>query len=389
MAGQYSQRQFFRNTPNKYLQQYFTAKQISIDLDFETVKERDVETISTAFAALLDIEQTQGEADFRMINSLASEAGVKVLVDEALYFEDSAFIEEIANIAGFHAKVLWAFINKPEYWHVATMFLHADNVSASYWKKRNKLPMLADGIENNAIDALSKAISVYFREQESRGKHCKIETYSRNNKEYFFAYPEDYAQSNNEWVSDNLENRATHPAFEIIFVYCEDEQSLDIYPPKIPKAVPALQQLFAKHILHLDSLPDGEIDKRVYELDTVAERDFDFKITEESGIELAVVKSLRLSFKSQSKKRLTLEADTKKSPLAVYDLLAELDLPPYYISQIGVKVLFAANGAKRKATRNFNITYPNSCALNYDGNDLKIREMLVASGIEPHALNKA
>ena len=157
MAGQYSQRQFFRNTPNKYLQQYFTAKQISIDLDFETVKERDVETISTAFAALLDIEQTQGEADFRMINSLASEAGVKVLVDEALYFEDSAFIEEIANIAGFHAKVLWAFINKPEYWHVATMFLHADNVSASYWKKRNKLPMLADGIENNAFDSASMA----------------------------------------------------------------------------------------------------------------------------------------------------------------------------------------------------------------------------------------
>jgi len=49
-------------------------------------------------------------------------------------------------------------------------------------------------------------------------------------------------------------------------------------------------------------------------------------------------------------------------------------------------VLFAANGAKRKTTRRFNITYPNSCALNYDGNDLKIREMLVDSGIEPHGL---
>ena len=101
-----------------------------------------------------------------------------------------------------------------------------------------------------------------------------------------------------------------------------------------------------------------------------------------------MVTHLRLSFKHQSKKRLTLEADTKKSPLAVYDLLAELDVPSYYISQIGVKVIFADNGGKRKVTRRFNITYPNSCALNYDGNDLKIREMLVASGIEPHALDK-
>jgi len=386
VAAQYSPRHFFRNTPNKYLQGYFTAKQINIDVDFDTLKESDVETLFNAFLALPETEQIQAEADFKTIHSLASEAGVQALVDEALYFEDNSFIEEIAAIDGFHSKVLWAFINKPEYWHVATMFLHADNVSASYWKKRNNLPMLADGIEDSAIELLSKAISKYFREKEARGKHCKIEEYSRNNKEYFFAYPEDYAQTNNEWVSNSLQNRATHPAFEIIFVYCADEQSLDIYAPKNTKAVLELQKLFAKHILHLDSLPDGKIDKRVYELDTVAERDFDFQITEESGIDSVVVTHLRLSYKNQTKKRLTLEADTKKSPLAVYDLLAELDLPPYYISQLGVKVLFAANGAKRKTTRRFNITYPNSCALNYDGNDLKIREMLVASGIEPHAL---
>jgi hypothetical protein len=388
MAGQYSPKQFFRNTPNEYLLGYFTAYKINIDVDFYTLKENDVESLFTAFIALPDNEQTQTEADFKTINSLACEAGVQALVDEAHYFEDTVFIDKVAAIDGFHAKVLWAFINKPEYWHAATMFLHADNVSASYWKKRNGLP-LAETIEDSAIDKLSKAISNYFYEKEARGKHCKIEAYSRNNKEYFFAYPEDYAKANIEWISENLENRATHPAFEIIFVYCTDEQSLDIYAPRNSKAVPELQKLFAKHLLHLDCLPDGEIDKRVYELDSVAERDFDFQIATESGIDSVVVTHLRLSFKHQSKKRLTLEADTKKSPLAVYDLLDELDIPPYYISQIGVKVLFTASGSQRKQTRRFNITYPNSCALNYDGNDLKIRAMLVASGIEPHALDKA
>lgn len=323
MAGQYSPRHFFRTTPNQLIQSYFIAKQVNIDLDFDTLKENDVESLFTAFLALPYYEQTQTEADFKTFHSLASEAGVQALVDEALYFQDNAFIEQIAAIEGFHAKVLWAFNNKPEYWHVATMFLHADNVSASYWKKRNSLP-LADVIEDSAIEKLSQAISHYFYEKEARGKHCKIETYSRNNKEYFFAYPEDYAQTNNEWISENLENRAMHPAFEIIFVYCADEQSLDIYAPRNSKAVQELQKLFAKHILHLDSLPDGEIDKRVYELDTVAERDFDFKITSESGIDSVVVTHLRLSFKHQTKKRLTLEADTKKSPLAVYDLLAAL-----------------------------------------------------------------
>lgn len=37
---------------------------------------------------------------------------------------------------------------------------------------------------------------------------------------------------------------------------------------------------------------------------------------------------------------------------------------------------------KRAKIRNFNISYPNSCALNHDGNDLVIRNMLAQSGIE-------
>jgi hypothetical protein len=387
MAAQYSPKQFFRNTPNEYLQGYFNDKQVSISLDFDKIKENDVESLFTAFLALPDNEQTEAEADFRAIHSLSSEAGVKALADEANYFDDNAFIEQIAAIDGFHAKVIWAFINKPEYWRVATKFLHADNVSASYWKKRKGLA-LTDAIEDNAIDQLSTAISAYFYEKEARGKHCKIETYRRNNKDYFFAYPEDYAKANIEWISDNLENRAIHPAFEIIFVYCSDEQSLDIHAPRNTKAIPELQQLFAKHILHLNSLPDGKIDDRVYELDTLSEPDFDFQISPESGIDSVVVTRLRLSFKHQTKKRLTLEADTKNNPLAVYDLLEELDLPAYYISQIGLKVIFAANGSKRQQTKRFNITYPNSCALNHDGNDLKIREMLTASGIDPQSANK-
>ena len=139
MAAQYSPRHFFRNTPNQLLQSYFTAKQINIDVNFYTLKENAVETLFNAFLALPNNEQTQAEADFKTIHSLASEAGVQALVDEAHYFDDKNFIEQIAVIEGFHAKVIWAFINNPEYWHAATMFLHAGNVSASYWKKRNNL----------------------------------------------------------------------------------------------------------------------------------------------------------------------------------------------------------------------------------------------------------
>jgi hypothetical protein len=48
------------------------------------------------------------------------------------------------------------------------MFLHADNVSVSYWKKRNDLPKSPPHVEDEDIAALATAISVLFR-KEGRG----------------------------------------------------------------------------------------------------------------------------------------------------------------------------------------------------------------------------
>ncbi|MDD5580049.1 MAG: hypothetical protein PHY16_12320 [Methylobacter sp.] len=186
-----------------------------------------------------------------------------------------------------------------------------------------------------------------------------------------------------EWVNNALKNRASHPAFEIIFVYCESEGSLDIYAPKNTKAVPELQKIFAKTILNLDSLKDGTIDKRVYNLDPLADAEFKFQVEPESGIEQIEVTQLRLTLKHGSKRRIVLEADTKNNTQAVYDLLEKLSPPAYSITQTRVKVIFEAKLGKRAKTRTFNITYPNSCALGYDGDDLKIRKMLAKSGIEP------
>jgi hypothetical protein len=110
MAGQYSHRQFFRQTPNALLQRYFEHKAITFNLDFTRVKENDSDTLFNALIALADNEQTIVEADFKAIYALACEAGIQALVDESDYFNDEAFVVDIADIEGFHAKALWAFI---------------------------------------------------------------------------------------------------------------------------------------------------------------------------------------------------------------------------------------------------------------------------------------
>ena len=389
MAAQYSHMQFFRHVPNAQLAAYFESKDIDLGINFteeKGKKKKKKEEIFQAFTALPEDQQANIEAEFQDVNAMACEGGVAALIDEADFHQDEGFIESISEIDGFHAKVMWAFLEKKNCWKGATMFLHADNVSSSYWKKRNDLPSVPPHVEDDDIKALAKAISDYFHTTQGRGRNCKVEPYRRNSKEYFFAYPEDFGQSGVEWISDSLKTRARHPAFEIIFVYSETEGSLDIYAPKNTKAVPELQKLFAKIILKLDTLKDGSIDKRIYDLEPLADSDFEFKIEPETGIVGIEVTQLRLTLKHGSRRRIVLEADTKNNPKAVYDLLKEINPPVYLITQVRLKVTFEAPTGKKVKTKTFNITYPNSCALNHDGNDLQIRKMLAKSGIEPKAV---
>jgi len=382
MTSQYSHLQFFRKIPRTLLSEYFSSRGVSLDIDWEKLKPSEVEPILDAFMQLGDSQQAEIEAQFQDVHALACDGGIAALVDEAAFHGDEGFAEEIAKIEGHHAKVIWALMEKPDYWRGATMFLHADNVSPSYWKKRNDLPCLPPYVEDDDIKALALAISHLFS-KEGRGKNCKVEPYRRHDREYFFAYPEDFAQLGVEWISNTLKTLAHHPAFEIIFVYCEAEGSLDIYAPRNTKAVPELQRIFSECILKLETLPDGTIDKRVYDLAPLQDKNFDFTIAPESGIASVEVKRMRLTLKYGKNRRITLEADTQNNPKAVYELRDSLSLPPHFITQLGVKVTFEAQEGRRAKTRTFNITYPNSCALNNDGLDLRIRNMLAASGIEP------
>ncbi|MFK5949176.1 MAG: hypothetical protein QM500_10465 [Methylococcales bacterium] len=383
MAVQYSHKQFFRRVPHIQLANYFKSKGIELNIDFTKHKGKESEALFEVFISFTIELQATIEAEFQDINAMACEGGVAALIDEAGFHKDEAFVGSIAAIDGFHAKVIWTFLNRKDYWRGASMFLHADNVRPSYWKKRNDLPSVPPHVDDDDIKMLAKAISHFFYTKEGRGKNCKVEPYRRNDKEYFFAYPEDFAQSGVEWVSDTLKTLAHHPAFEIIFVYSQSEGSLDIYAPKNTKAVSELQKHFAKTILKLKTLPEGTIDQRVYELKPVADIDFEFKAAPEAGIASVVVTQMRLKLRHSENRRITLEANTKHNPKAVYDLLKSLNLPAYEITQVGLKVNFDDVEGRKLKSRSFKITYPNSCALNHDGKDLIIRNMLAQSGIEP------
>ena len=390
MARQYQPKRFFRNVPNALLQRYFADRKVLTKVDFSALTETQIEPIYNAWLQLPEESRSQMEQDFQEIDELASEGGSKAILDEAKFYNED-LTGQFASLDSHYGHAFWTFLERPNYLQGALAFHNADSVPVSYWRKRKNLPRKAANVDKATIHKLEQGISGYFHIMQGRGQNCKVDCYKRGTLDYFFAYPEDYAQANVEWEGKELKRLPHYPAFEIIFVYSQNEGTLDLYMTGDRKPVPDLQAIFAETILKAKLTPD-EKDERIYDLSPLWGRDFQFVFTPGSGIADVAVKKLRLKVLSKNE-RIVLEADPSYNKYAVFDLLDKVtkNIPTARLSitQVGIKVTFTNNPASRKAsTRSFNINFPNSCSLKQDGHDLIIRKMLADSGIEPKGPEK-
>ena len=169
--------------------------------------------------------------------------------------------------------------------------------------------------------------------------------------------------------------------------YAQREGSLDLNFRGSYKSIEPLQEMFATAILKLPELPPDPNDGRIYDLNPLRQKGFDFVYDAGSGIQDVAVKKLRLSSKVKKADRITLEADPIHNRDAVYELLAQigkcLPLQLYNVTQVELTASVVVDADKPPKAVTIRITHPNSCSLKYDELDLKLRDMLNASGIEP------
>jgi hypothetical protein len=393
MARYYSTRNFFRQMPNALLARYFQGKGLLADLDLAGMSETKPDALMSAWLALPNDQRNKMDADFRDIHDLCDEGGFVAIRDEAdwIYRTDpaalDAFVTSLSSLPDHYERAMVTFLDFQPCWNGATRFHHADRLG--YWRKRKNLPHRPAAVDGESIRDLAGRIGTYFHHTEGRGKNCVVEPLRRGDRDYFFAYPEDHSQRSLDWVNGEFEARPRNPAFEVVFVYSQAEGSLDLNFRGSPKAIDALQSIFAHSILKLDELPPDPKDNRVYDLDPLKRKGFEFTYKPGSGIEKVVVKKVRLSSRGRKGDRITVEADSTQEPQAVYDLIETiskgLPLGLYSVTQVEIAVTMAPEVGNHAKTLTLRITHPNSCSLKYDELDLKLRDMLAASGIEPKA----
>ncbi len=264
MSRQYSPRNFLRQAPNELLTRYFHERDLLLDIDIASLDETDIEPVFQACELLPAEVRTSVDSDFRILDLLADEEGIKTILDEGRFHRDD--LEPVfAPMEGFYDKVVWTFLEHPDYVEIAARFREADQLPGNYWLRRKDVAQVEPRDDPTACDELASAVGAYFRRSEGRGYSCIVEVYKRGRAHYFFAYPEDYGRTQIEYEQGRLERRPHRPAFEVIFVYSQIDGGLDTYFRGRRQTVRDLQEIFARVTLQRE-LGDPAKDERVYEL---------------------------------------------------------------------------------------------------------------------------
>src|SRR3569833_51811 len=312
MSRHYALKSFLRHAPNALLARYFHDRGHLLDLDIAALPESQIGPIFDAWNPLSEAVHVQTDSDFRLIDTLADELGVKALLEEGAFHGED--LEPIfAAMDGCHEIAFWAFLERLQYAEAAERFREAARLPERYWLRRKDVPGVAPLSTLEGCRALDEALSRYLRSSEGRGQRCTVEVYRRAEAVYFFAYPEDYGRTTIEYARGQLERRSHRPAFEIVFRYSPVYGPLDTFCRGTRDTVRALNRVVGRVILDLELL-DEPRDERVYNLDRFKRRDVTFVYDPACGIREIAVVLLQLSLPGKRRGRITVECDANRDP---------------------------------------------------------------------------
>ncbi len=394
MSHQYAPKHFLRQTNVALLQKYFADKKLLADIDWTEDVEKLVNSVSDAWHKLPGNTPVEIDRNFREIFELASTDGLKTVIEEAQQYRKIEITDELKPLDGVLNKIFHVFLYHHEVFEIATRFAHADNLHGRSWNKRKDMPKKKPDISRENLENFEKAISTYLLDTQGRGEKCQVDTYFRGRKKnYFFAYPKDYADTSVEYNADGkLERRPHSPAFEIIFAYDAEEGTLELFAKGDKNLKQALQVLFSKHILHED-LVEAKTVSAPYNLDALKQKGFVFPVDPSDGISDVRIRELCLSVVGRPNHRIIFDVGPvgkKTTQDDIYDIMqhalheAQLPLSQVKVSSVVIQMRFlnTTGSGRPHKTLSFRVSYPDSCNLKDKEEHLKAKKYLKAWNLE-------
>jgi len=378
MVQQFNPKRVLRQISNPLLKEFFERQGHPLDVDWDRLRNTQVDDIFDAWQRLPDAQRKAVEIAFHDVHEMADEDGTRVIIEEGQYHgEDLAPLLE--PMESRYDKALWTFMNRPAVWDAAVRFAKADSLSGGRsWSKRGNVPAKNGPMfDADTLLAFQEAVSAFYRDRQGRGHHCKVEYFPRGrDHHYFFVYLSDYADTYiNFDDAGHFQRTPERRAFEIVFAYDSASSTLEMYAKGGKKVIEPLQQMFSRIILGAPLEPE-EPGVQAYQLNGLMERDFAFPTDPEDGIEDVVLRSLRLSILGRRRGRITLEPDPNDGRDRIYEMLEDdlnrRRLPKSILHVTKATLNFKLNGNGHGRSLTFNITYPNGCDLKSKRDDQRL-----------------
>ncbi len=373
MAYDLDVRQFLRRAPRSWLKRYFDRFEVLEDFDWESLGTRNIEPLFDAWNQLDEPLKLQMGQDFSNLQLIGSAGGKTVIIDEAQYHpEPESVAPALVALPDPLSCAFWAYFERPKLWNGAIFFSAADLKSKKYWRKRLNMPKLGREPKREDADAHGVAVSEVFMTKEARGAHCQGYPYRRRDKEYYFAYPQDHRSNSNEYDEEgNWTQRPYNPAFEIIFVHDDADQTLSIWHQGGKDRIKDLQVAFAKTVLGQDIERNSPKDDRVYDLEGFTNPNPKFKPQAGLGIENVEVRKLSIRTLGSNKHTVRIELGPDTPEHVLYQRLEVatrgLDATELKVAGVGLRVTFDRDAEHElPKSRSFDLSWPNSCSLDDD-----------------------
>ena len=269
MSRHYILSTFLRQTSNNLLGEYFQRQGLLQDIDFDSLKPREIDPLINAINALPDDQRQLVDSDFRDISLLADRRCAPIISDmsQQFYLDIADDIESQSN--GYDLA-MWLFLNHAEHgsqslYMSCLRMAQLKNLPFSQARQRKGLPRQVPSVDESTCRGMAAAISALFRKQ-GRGHRCVVEHYLRTNptRHCYFAFPEDYATSELQYEGDKLVPRHRKSVLEVGFIFSPDTGLLEIGYAGPWKDVEALQTLFCENAFSLQEIPPPRNDRIFY-----------------------------------------------------------------------------------------------------------------------------
>jgi hypothetical protein len=384
MAHEYAPQQFLRQAELSLIRDYFTRRNVLSNVEWDQLKEAEIELIYDAWQALPEQTREEIEFEFRQVHEMATADGTRAILEEGR-FHGLDLTAALDALDGYHNKALWTLMEHYHVFDIARLLNRADHLSGRYWRKRKNIPKKKPDVSPKALKDLAEAVSAYYRENQGRGRHCRVETYLRAGRyHYFFVYPQDYTDTFIGYDEHGqFQRRPQNPAFEVIYVYDPEDGALDLFVRGGKEIVRDLQELFGRTVLH-ETLDEEKQDFVPYDLSGLKDRNFSFPTDPADRVQEVKVTAMRLSLLGNPKKKITFETGPKEPKGSIYDFMdavldeRRLPLSMVNVASVAIRMVFENTNGFGRPTKalSFRISHPNSCNLKDSPEELLAKKYL-------------